>query len=157
MNKTEKKQQDKIHLKLRIKNLLLFLPNLLLLLGRLIKDPRVPRTEKALLLAAIVYAIAPLDFLPDFIPFIGQIDDIYLIALTVLRLINNTEEEIVRQHWSGGGDIVALADAIANLAPIILPKRVSKVITSKVELAKSDEIINSLAKGKNRIIKEIPQ
>jgi len=157
MNKTEKKQQDKIHLKLRIKNLLLFLPNLLLLLGRLIKDPRVPRTEKALLLAAIVYAIAPLDFLPDFIPFIGQIDDIYLIALTVLRLINNTEEEIVRQHWSGGGDIVALADAIANLAPIILPKRVSKVITSKVELAKSEEIINSLAKGKNRIIKEIPQ
>lgn len=157
MNKTEKRQQDKIHLKLRIKNLLLFLPNLLLLLGRLIKDPRVPRTEKALLLAAIVYAIAPLDFLPDFIPFIGQIDDIYLIALTVLRLINNTEEEIVRQHWSGGGDIVALADAIANLAPIILPKRVSKVITSKVELAKSDEIINSLAKGKNRIIKEIPQ
>jgi uncharacterized membrane protein YkvA (DUF1232 family) len=157
MNKTEKKQQDKIHLKLRIKNLLLFLPNLLLLLGRLIKDPRVPKTEKALLLAAIVYAIAPLDFLPDFIPFIGQIDDIYLIALTVLRLINNTEQEIVRQHWSGGGDIVALADAIANLAPIILPKRVSKVITSKVELAKSDEIINSLAKGKNRIIKEIPQ
>lgn len=157
MNKIEKKQPAKIHLKSRIKNLLLFLPNLLLLLGRLIKDPRVPKTEKALLLAAIVYAIAPLDFLPDFVPFIGQIDDIYLIALTVLRLINNTEEEIVRQHWSGGGDIVALADAIANLAPIILPKRVSKVITSKVELAKSDEIINSLAKGKNRIIKEIPQ
>lgn len=142
MNKIEKKQPAKIHLKSRIKNLLLFLPNLLLLLGRLIKDPRVPKTEKALLLAAIVYAIAPLDFLPDFVPFIGQIDDIYLIALTVLRLINNTEEEIVRQHWSGGGDIVALADAIANLAPIILPKRVSKVITSKVELAKSDEIIN---------------
>ncbi len=157
MNKTEKKQTAKIHLKSRIKNLLLFLPNLLLLLGRLIKDPRVPKTEKALLLAAIVYAIAPLDFLPDLIPFVGQVDDIYLIALTVLRLINNTEEEIVRQHWSGGGDIVALADAVANLAPIILPKRVSKVITSKVELAKSDEIINSLAKGKNRIIKEIPQ
>ncbi|RMG04145.1 MAG: DUF1232 domain-containing protein [Acidobacteria bacterium] len=157
MNKIEKKQPAKIHLKSRIKNLLLFLPNLLLLLGRLIKDPRVPKPEKALLLAAIVYAIAPLDFLPDLIPFVGQVDDIYLISLTVLRLINNTEEEIVRQHWSGSGDIVALANAIANLAPIILPKRVSKVITSKVELAKSDEIINSLARGKNRIIKEIPQ
>ncbi|MCS6873347.1 MAG: YkvA family protein [Pyrinomonadaceae bacterium] len=151
----KKVQSNRAEIKARLKNLLLFFPNLLLLLSRLLKDSRVPATEKALFAAAILYVIAPFDFLSDFVPFLGQIDDIYLVALTILRLINRTDENVVREHWSGGGDIVALAESIANLAPIILPRRVSKIITSKVELAKPIEIIDSAAKGKRQIFKEI--
>jgi len=77
----------------------MFLPNMVLLFGRLVRDPRVPITEKALFVAAIVYVISPLDFIPDFFPFIGQVDDIYVVALTLLRLINRTDESVVRMHW----------------------------------------------------------
>ena len=128
-------RREKTQMKGRMSSFLMFLPNMFTLLGRLIKDSRVPIAEKALFAAAIVYVIMPLDFIPDIFPFIGQVDDVYLVALTLLRLVNRTDESIIRQHWSGGGDIVKLADSIANIAPMLLPKRVTRVLSSKVELA----------------------
>lgn len=121
--------------KRRVKNLLLFIPNMLLLCARLLKDPRVPGTEKALLAGAIVYAIIPLDLIPDMIPFVGQIDDVYLIALTLLRLMERTDPKIVREHWLGGGDAVELIGAAAMLAAKFLPKPIRRVLTSRVEVA----------------------
>lgn len=137
LTKRESKKISRTESKGKMKNLLMFLPNMFTMLGRLIKDSRVPLTEKALFAGAIVYVIMPLDFIPDVIPFVGQIDDVYLVALTFLRLINRTDESIIREHWSGGGDIVALANSIASLAPKFLPKRVARVLSSKVELAQT--------------------
>ena len=93
-----------------------------------------PTAEKGLFIAAIVYVISPIDLIPDIFPFIGQVDDIYMVALTLLRLVNRTDEKVVRELWPGGGDIVALADSIAGIAPMLLPKRVARVLTSRVEL-----------------------
>ena len=121
--------------KRRIKNLLLFIPNMMLLCARLLTDPRVPGTEKALLAGAIVYAIIPFDLIPDMIPFVGQIDDAYLIALTLLRLMERTDPKIVREHWAGGGDVVELVGAAAMLAGKFLPKPIRRVLTSRVEVA----------------------
>ncbi|HKS29194.1 MAG TPA: YkvA family protein [Pyrinomonadaceae bacterium] len=123
----------RLELKRRMKNLLMFLPNMLHLCGRLMTDRRVPRTEKLLLAGAIIYAVSPLDLIPDMIPFVGQIDDVYLIALTLLRLINRTDARVVREHWRGGGDIIQLAEAVAQVAPRLLPKRVNRVLTSRIE------------------------
>jgi hypothetical protein len=64
--------------------------------------------------------------------------------LCLLRLINRTDESIVRQHWSGGGNIVTLAETIANLAPKFLPKRVSRVLTARVELAQAGKLLKSI-------------
>ncbi|MBA2341637.1 MAG: DUF1232 domain-containing protein [Pyrinomonadaceae bacterium] len=141
-------REDRRQLKKRMKTMLTFLPNMVRLCGRLMTDGRVPKTEKALFESAIIYALAPLDFLPDFIPFIGQIDDAYLVALTLLRLINRTDEGIVREHWKGGGDIVLLAQSFAMSAPLLLPKGVSRVISSKIELAPPLKTLKSTLKGK---------
>lgn len=121
-----------LQLKRRMKNLLMFLPNMLHLCGRLIVDARVPRTEKLLLAGAIVYAVTPLDLIPDMIPFVGQVDDVYLIALALLRLVNRTDERVVREHWRGGGDIIQLAQAVTDIAPRLLPRRVNRILTSRV-------------------------
>ncbi|HEY3102119.1 MAG TPA: DUF1232 domain-containing protein, partial [Pyrinomonadaceae bacterium] len=88
---------------------------------------------RALFAAAVIYAIIPFDFLPDMIPFLGQIDDLFLIALTVLRLIDRTDDKVVREHWHGGGDIVALAESAATIAPVLMPKRVARVLLAKVK------------------------
>lgn len=133
-----------LELKRRMKNLLMFLPNMLHLCGRLMTDGRVPRTEKLLLAGAIIYAVSPLDLIPDMIPFVGQIDDVYLIALTLLRLINRTDERVVREHWRGGGDIIQLADAVAELAPRLLPQRVNRVLTSHIEAGPGKLSLDSL-------------
>jgi uncharacterized membrane protein YkvA (DUF1232 family) len=133
-----------LELKRRMKNLLMFLPNMLSLCGRLMTDGRVPRTEKLLLAGAIIYAISPLDLIPDMIPFVGQIDDVYLIALTLLRLINRTEARVVREHWRGGGDIIQLADAVAAVAPSLLPQRVNRVLTSRIKAGPGKLSIDTL-------------
>ena len=110
----------------------MFLPNMIALCARLMVDKRVPVTERALFAAAVIYAIIPFDFLPDMIPFLGQIDDLFLVALTLLRLIDRTDDTVVREHWRGGGDIVALAESAASIAPALMPKRVSRVLSAKV-------------------------
>jgi len=143
---TKPTRKEKSLVKSRMHNFLMFLPNMFTLLGRLLKDGRVPIAEKALFAAAVVYVIMPLDFIPDVFPFIGQVDDIYLVALTLLRLVNRTDEAVVRENWSGGGDIVSLANSIAGLAPMLLPKRVTRVLSSKVELAPTSEIVKAVSK-----------
>ena len=153
----ERRTTSKLQLKSRMKNLLMFLPNLAALCFRLLKDARVPLAEKALFAAAIVYFISPLDFIPDVLPFVGQIDDLYLIALTLVRLVSRTDERVLRELWRGGGDVVQLVDTVIALAPRFLPKRVNRVLTSKVEMAKAGEIIDAVQKRDRPIIREIPQ
>jgi uncharacterized membrane protein YkvA (DUF1232 family) len=150
-------RKEKSEVKDRMKNFLMFLPNMVKLLGKLLGDGRVPTVDKALFLGAIAYLIMPLDFIPDFLPFIGQVDDTYLIALTLLRLINRTDESIVRQHWDGGGDVVSLANSIANIAPMLLPKRITRVLTSEVELTPNAQSIINTAQKKRSLAVEIPQ
>ena len=150
------KRKEKSEIKSRVKNMLMFLPNMVKLLGNLLKDAGVPTTEKALFLAAIVYVISPLDFIPDVFPFIGQVDDLYVVALTLLRLINRTDESIVRKYWSGGGDIVGLANTIASLAPKLLPTRVSRVLSSEVQMADAGKALSAITKRKEPVMVEIP-
>jgi uncharacterized membrane protein YkvA (DUF1232 family) len=120
-------------LRSRMKNLLLFIPNLILLCGRLMVDPRVPAKERLLVAGAIVYAFVPLDLIPDMVPFVGQIDDAYLISLTLLRLMTIADPRIVREHWRGGGDVVELIGSMASIAAKLLPRKIRRVLTSRIE------------------------
>lgn len=139
----------KAEVKSRMKNLLLFLPNLFALCWGLLKDSRVSKLEKAMVAGAVVYTIMPLDFIPDVLPFIGQVDDVYLIALTLMRLLQSSPAEVVREHWRGGGDVVPLLDSIARVAPMILPKRVSRVLSAKVEpIGNAGQIVDNFSKRK---------
>lgn len=116
-------------------NVIYLIPNFLKLLFRLFKDARVPTAEKAFLIGAIAYIITPIDLIPDVIPFVGQVDDLYLVALTVLRMLNRTPAEVIRQHWDGGGDIARIVGRIAQAASFILPKRVANILLGKVVIA----------------------
>ncbi len=149
-------RREKVQIKDRMKGFLMFLPNMVKLLGKLLTDGRVPTVEKALFVAAIVYVISPIDFIPDIFPFIGQVDDVYVVALTLLRLINRTDETVVREHWSGGGDIVSLVDSVAGLAPRLLPKRISRVLSSRVEMGSAGKILESIKNKKGDVFVEIP-
>jgi len=148
----KRSRNTKLQLKGRMKSFIMFLPNLVRLLGRLLTDSRVPKAEKALFVAAIIYVISPLDFIPDVFPFIGQVDDVYVVALTLMRLINRTSDGVVREHWSGGGDIVALVDSIASIAPAFLPKRVKRVLESRVELAPAGQILGNITDRRQPVV-----
>lgn len=148
-------RQEKSAARERVKNALLFLPNMLKLCGKLLTDKRVSTADKALFAGAIIYAVVPLDFIPDVLPFIGQVDDVYLIALTLLRLLNRTDETVIREHWSGGGDIVGLANTIAKLAPALLPKRVTRVLSSRVELTGIGKSLRDIPASREPLVREL--
>ena len=125
---------SEVKLRSRMKNLLMFVPNMLLLSARLMVDPRVPATERVLVAGALLYAVIPLDFIPDMLPFVGQVDDAYLIAISLLRLMTVTDPLVVRQHWRGGGDVVELVGSTALIAKKLLPARIRRVLTAQVEV-----------------------
>src|SRR6266567_7216026 len=144
-------------LKSRMKNLLMFLPNMVILCARLMVDARVPRVERALFAAAVIYAIIPFDFIPDMIPFVGQIDDVFLISLTLLRLIDRTDDKIVREHWRGGGDVIQLAESVVTIAPMLIPRRISRVLLSRVRpTAEGTGLLVNASKFEPLLV-EVPQ
>jgi uncharacterized membrane protein YkvA (DUF1232 family) len=147
----------RLEAKRRMKNLLMFLPNMIALCGRLLADRRVPFAEKTLFAGAILYALMPLDFIPDLLPFIGQIDDAYLISLMLLRLISRTDETVVREHWRGGGDVVQLAEAIKSLAPKLMPERIRRALSARVEVVPGgvNGVLESLGNSK-AVLVELP-
>src|SRR3954447_11551967 len=75
-----------------------FIPDCLVLMKRLLTDPRVPRRHKLALALLVAYLAMPFDLVPDFIPVAGQLDDAVLVAL-VLRLL--ARRDLVVEHWSG--------------------------------------------------------
>ena len=63
------------------------LPQYVRLLTGLITDRRVGMVDKLLVVGAIMYIIAPIDLIPDFVPFFGEIDDLYLLVMALQRLL----------------------------------------------------------------------
>jgi uncharacterized membrane protein YkvA (DUF1232 family) len=78
-----------------------FIPDCAVLMTRLVRDPRVPRRRKALLVALVGYLASPIDLVPDFIPVAGQLDDAILVALVLRSLIRSGDEKMIRELWPG--------------------------------------------------------
>ena len=118
-----------------LRDAVMLIPNFLKLLYRLFRDSRVPLAEKAFLTGAIVYVISPLDLIPDVLPFIGQVDDLYLIALTMIRMLGRAPVEALEEHWEGPGDIAGVVQMILRAAQFVLPKKIQHILLGRVEIA----------------------
>lgn len=85
-----------------------FIPDCIVLLRRLLGDPRVHRRHKLLLGALIGYLALPLDLVPDFIPVAGHIDDAVVVALALRVVLRSSGTELLREHWPGPESSLAL-------------------------------------------------
>lgn len=111
--------------------LLKVIPNLLKLLYRLLEDPRIPKTEKVILAGVAAYVVSPLDLIPDFVPFLGKVDDLVLIALVLKRLFNAAGEQVLNEHWDGSQDLLMLVDRILEYALRFLPSKIYKLLVTR--------------------------
>jgi uncharacterized membrane protein YkvA (DUF1232 family) len=78
-----------------------FIPDCVVLVRRLLGDPRVPLATKLLLALLVVYLVSPVDLIPDFIPLAGQLDDALLLTLALRHLVRRSGTRVVAQHWPG--------------------------------------------------------
>lgn len=88
-----------------VRDLLLLLPDLTVLLARLLRDERVPIGGKTIALLGVGYVLSPIDLLPGalFGP-VGLLDDLFVVGAALSRLLNYVHPDVVRSHWSGQGD-----------------------------------------------------
>ncbi len=104
------------------------LPAYLRLLGGLLTDRRVASVDKLLVAGAIAYIVMPLDLVPDIIPFIGEVDDVFILVVALQRLIANAGPAVLASYWSGAKEDLAelnLREALAAAA-FFLPKSIRR-------------------------------
>jgi uncharacterized membrane protein YkvA (DUF1232 family) len=97
----------------RFRDLVLLLPRLARMIGSLVTDPAVPTMAKVALAAAALYLVSPIDLIPDFLPFVGYVDDLILAAVVVDGLLNFLDRSLILKYWPGS---VASFDATAAVA-----------------------------------------
>jgi uncharacterized membrane protein YkvA (DUF1232 family) len=96
---------------------LLLVPDMFMLLWRLINDSRVNSKNKMLLGSGLAYYLFPLDIMPEgFLGPIGYIDDLVFGVYLLNRMLTDTDPEILRQHWSGSEDVLVTIQKVLNAA-----------------------------------------
>ena len=98
-------------------DLLLLLPDLTVLLSRLLREPRVPWGSKLLATAGLAYVFSPVDAVPAlFFGPIGLLDDLIVVAAALSALLNRVHPDLVRSHWSGQGDALEAIQRVTGWA-----------------------------------------
>lgn len=105
----------------RLKEYVLLIPRLARLVWRLGRDPRVPARSKAILLVLGGYLVVPVDVIPDFIPGLGQMDDLVVVAFALDHMLNRVPDEIVREHWDGDEDVLQIVREVLDIATAFVP------------------------------------
>jgi uncharacterized membrane protein YkvA (DUF1232 family) len=104
------------------------LPDVLRLLARVAVDPALPRAVKIALAAAVVYLASPFDLLPDFVPFLGYLDDLVVAAVVLDAVLNWVDRRIVLRYWPGSPEtldrLARIAGALAAWVPLRVKARI---------------------------------
>lgn len=109
---------------------ILMIPNIVKLLARIARDPRVSVRRKTFAAAAMIYVVSPIDLIPDFIAGIGQLDDLIVAAIALNHLIDGAGREIVEEHWDGSVDSLDLVLAATEWGAEIVPGPLRKLLPS---------------------------
>lgn len=110
----------------KLKEYALLVPNLLKLLWRLARDPRVPARTKASLVVLMGYIVSPVDLIPDIIPGLGQVDELVIAAFVLDQMLNRVPPEIVRNHWDGDRDVLEIVQEVLDITTAFVPAWLKK-------------------------------
>lgn len=96
---------------------LLLVPDVFMLLWRLVSDGRVNGKNKVLLGSGLAYYLFPFDIIPEgFIGPTGYVDDLVLAVYMLNKILGDTDPEVLREHWSGSEDVLAAIQRILGTA-----------------------------------------
>lgn len=116
------------------------LPNLFKLVFRLLRDPRIPRLDKALFGAVAVYMLTPLDLVPDFLGVLGWVDDLYLLSLALGRLMGSAGPNTLLKHWDGNpsalGYLVEGVDEMGGMLPDSVTRALRRIARNPSSLGR---------------------
>jgi len=99
-----------------------FLPACLTTVRRLRADPRVPRRAKVAVAFAGLWVLSPIDLIPEFLPVIGPLDDVVVVALALRYAARQVPRDVLSEAWVGNpaslrrllGDVPPAEDAAGS-------------------------------------------
>ena len=107
----------------RARELLLLLPRLARMIAGVIGDASVPRSAKIALGAVLLYLASPIDLIPDFIPFVGWLDDVLLVAVVVDGLLSFVDRAVLLRYWPGSPASLDTTAGVARQIARWVPRR----------------------------------
>jgi uncharacterized membrane protein YkvA (DUF1232 family) len=84
-----------------LRDLAAFIPDCVITVRRLAKDPRVPRRAKVAVIFAGLWLASPIDLIPEFVPVIGPLDDIVVVALALRYAGRQVPRDVLLAAWPG--------------------------------------------------------
>lgn len=128
-SKAREDMKDKVPDKYKdIMEYAMIFPDLVALIIKLLKDKRVPLKDKLLMGGVMAYLISPIDIVLDFIPFIGQIDDLAIVFFVLSIIINEIEEEIIVSNWDGKENVILLIrEGVKYIVNILGEKNIKRI------------------------------
>ena len=104
---------------------LLLVPDVFMLLWRLVNDPRVNSKNKMLLGSGLAYYFFPLDIMPEgFLGPVGFVDDLVFAVYVLNKILADTDAAVLREHWSGSDDVLAMMQRVLAAAEDLVGKKV---------------------------------
>jgi uncharacterized membrane protein YkvA (DUF1232 family) len=93
-----------------------FVPDCVTTIRRLRGDPRVPRRAKVVVALAGLWLLSPIDLLPEFLPVIGPLDDVVVVALALRYAARQVPREVLVAAWPGEPRLLERLLGSPNLA-----------------------------------------
>jgi uncharacterized membrane protein YkvA (DUF1232 family) len=100
---------------LLVQEALRILPDTLRLLRRLAGDRSLPVGVRVRLWLLFVYLAIPVDLIPDFVPVIGYVDDVVIVAAVLRSVVRRAGFDAIERHWSGTDDGLRAVSRLAGI------------------------------------------
>ncbi|MGL5415748.1 MAG: YkvA family protein [Clostridium sp.] len=111
------------------------LPDLIALVGRLLKDDRVPTKTKLTISGSVAYLLFPSDLIPSKIPFIGKIDDLAVLFFALNRIAKDVPLDVLVENWSGKNELIfVLRNGLEYVSNFTGAKNLEKIVDVVEEL-----------------------
>lgn len=98
------------------------LPAFAKLLFRLLSDPRVSLLDRTIFGFTLVYLFVPVDVVPDWLPVVGGLDDLLLVAFSLDRLLYRTDPDVLLEHWDDDPERLLALRRMLDRAAAALPR-----------------------------------
>ncbi|MGH9157643.1 MAG: YkvA family protein [Acidimicrobiales bacterium] len=89
-----------------LKDLVGFLPACATTARRLRADPRVPRRAKLAVGLALLWVLSPIDLIPEFLPVIGPLDDVVVVALALRYAARQAPRSVLLEAWPANPGVI---------------------------------------------------
>ena len=89
-----------------LKDLAAFLPACATTVRRLRADPRVPRRARIAVGIALVWVLSPIDLIPEFLPVIGPLDDVVVVALALRYAARQVPRSVLLEAWPANPSLI---------------------------------------------------